>query len=372
MIIGVPKEIKSNEDRVALTPAGTETLCKAGHNVLLEENAGLGSGFLNESYQKAGAEILGDKKRLFKQAEMIMKVKEPLPAEYNLFHPGQILFTYLHLAPEPELTKALLAKEVIGIAYETIEGPHQTLPLLSPMSEVAGRMAVQVGAQLLEKPCGGKGVLLGGVPGVEPAQVVIIGGGIVGINAAKIALGMGARVTIIDIAIDRLRHLDDLFAGRVATVMSNNYNIAAWVRRADLLIGAVLIPGAKAPKLVTEEMVKKMEPGSVIVDVAIDQGGCVETIDHVTTHSNPVYLKHGVVHYAVANMPGAVARTSTIALTNATIGYALQLADKGFRRAILENSGLAKGVNVISGKVTYHAVAQALNLPYTPLEKILL
>jgi len=367
----VAKEIKNNEDRVALSPAGTETLCKAGHTVLVEENAGLGSVFSNDSYARAGAEILSDKKRLFEQAQMIMKVKEPLSPECDLLGSGQILFTYLHLAPEPELTKILLGKKVIGIAYETIEGPNHTLPLLSPMSEVAGRMAVQVGAQLLEKPCGGKGILLSGVPGVEPAQVVIIGGGIVGTNAAKIALGMGARVAIIDISIDRLRYLDDLFAGRVATIMSNSYNIASWVRKADLLIGAVLIPGAKAPKLVTEKMVKTMEPGSVIVDVSIDQGGCVETIDHVTTHSHPIYIKHGVVHYAVANMPGAVARTSTIALTNATIEYALQLANKGFRRAVLENSGLAKGVNVIDGRVTYRAVAEALNLPYTPLEEIL-
>jgi alanine dehydrogenase len=371
MIIGVAKEIKNNENRVALTPAGTEMLRKAGHKVLVEDKAGAGSGFPDEIYIKAGAEIVADKNLLFEKAEMIMKVKEPLPSEYVLFHNGQILFTYLHLAPEPELTRALLARKVTGIAYETIEGPNHTLPLLSPMSEVAGRMAVQIGAQLLEKPCGGKGVLLSGVPGVEPAQVVIIGGGMVGHNAAKIALGMGARVAIIEAAIERLRYLDDLFAGRVATVKSNSYNIAGWVRKADLLIGAVLIPGAKAPKLVTEEMVKKMEPGSVIVDVAIDQGGCIETIDHVTTHSDPTYIKHGVVHYAVAKMPGAVARTSTIALTNATIDYALQIADKGFRQAILDNPGLAKGVNVLNGKVTYQAVAEALNLPFTPLEKAL-
>lgn len=371
MVIGVPKEIKNNENRVALTPAGAETLRQAGHQVLIEKDAGAGSFFADISYEKAGAEVLADKKKLFAQAEMIMKVKEPLPEEYDLFCPKQILFAYLHLAPEPELTKVLLEKRVIAIAYETIEGPNQTLPLLSPMSEVAGRMAVQVGAQLLEKHCGGKGVLLGGVPGVEPAQVVILGGGIVGTNAAKIALGMGARVTIIDISIDRLRYLDDLFSGRVATVLSNSYNIAAWVRRADLLIGAVLIPGAKTPKLVTEEMVKTMEPGSVIVDVAIDQGGCVETIDHVTTHSHPIYIKHGVVHYAVANMPGAVARTSTMALTNATIAYALQLANKGFKRAILENRGLAKGVNILEGHVTHRAVADSLQLPYTPLEQIL-
>lgn len=371
MVIGVPKEIKKDENRVALTPAGTEMLRISGHQILLEDGAGLGSGFQNEDYIRAGAEILSHKKSLFEKAEMIMKVKEPLPPEYDLFHKGQILFTYLHLAPELELTKKLMEKKVIGIAYETIEGPGHSLPLLSPMSEVAGRMAVQIGAQLLEKHCGGKGVLLSGVPGVEPAQVVIIGGGIVGTNAAKIALGMGARVAILDISIDRLRFLDDLFSGRVATIKSNPYNIARWVRKADLLIGAVLIPGAKAPKLVSEEMVKTMQPGSVIVDVAIDQGGCIETIDRVTTHSDPIYIKHGIVHYAVANMPGAVARTSTIALTNATIEYALQIANKGFRRAILENPGLAKGVNVLAGMVTYPAVAQALNLPYTPLEKAL-
>ncbi|MCX5905986.1 MAG: alanine dehydrogenase [Deltaproteobacteria bacterium] len=371
MIIGVVKEIKNNENRVALTPAGTEMLCKAGHSVLVEDKAGAGSGFLNENYVQAGGKIFTDKKRLFEKSEMIMKVKEPLPPEYEGFHNGQILFTYLHLAPEPELTRALLDKKVIGIAYETIEGPNHTLPLLSPMSEVAGRMAVQIGAQFLEKPCGGKGILLGGVPGVEPAQVVIIGGGMVGHNAAKIALGMGARVAIIEVAIERLRCLDDLFAGRVATVKSNSYNIATWVCKADLLIGAVLIPGAKAPKLVTEEMVKTMEPGSVIVDVAIDQGGCIETIDHVTTHSAPTYVKHGVVHYAVANMPGAVARTSTLALTNATIEYALQIANQGWRRAILDNPGLAKGVNVLNGKVTYREVSAALGLPYSPLEEVM-
>ncbi len=371
MVIGVPKEIKNNENRVALAPAGAETLSKTGHTILVEEDAGLGSGFSNPSYLQAGAEILKNKKFLFERAEMIMKVKEPLPPEYDLFQEGQILFTYLHLAPEPELTKALLAKKVIGIAYETIEEPNHTLPLLSPMSEVAGRMAVQVGAQLLEKPYFGKGILLSGVPGVEPAQVVIVGGGMVGTNAAKIALGMGARVAMLDVSIDRLRYLDDLFYGRVVTIMSNSYNIALWVRKADLLIGAVLIPGAKAPKLVTEDMVKAMEPGSVVVDVSIDQGGCVETIDHVTTHSDPFFLKHGVVHYAVANMPGAVARTSTIALTNSTIEYALQIANKGLRRAVEENPGLGKGVNVIDGKVTYRAVAQALNLPFTPLEEVL-
>lgn len=371
MIIGVPREIKSNEDRVALTPAGAETLTRAGHSVLVEAGAGCGSGFSDESYQQAGGKIVSDKSQLFADAEMIMKVKEPLPLEYDLFHEGQILFTYLHLAPEPELAKALLAKKVIGIAYETIEGPNRSLPLLTPMSEVAGRMAVQIGAQFLEKPHGGKGILLGGVPGVEPAQVVIVGGGTVGTNAAKIAVGMGARVTVIDKSGDRLNYLDDLFGGRVVTIMSNSYNIACWARKADLLIGAVLLPGAKAPKLVSEEMVKTMSPGSVIVDVAIDQGGSVATIDRVTTHSEPTYVKHGVVHYAVANMPGAVARTSTFALTNATIDYALAIANKGYRQAILDNPGLAKGVNVLGGKVTYQAVADSLNLPFTPLSAAL-
>lgn len=370
MIIGVAKEIKNNENRVALTPAGTEMLCKAGHTVLVEQNAGTGSGFSDESYAKAGAQIITDKQALFDRAEMIIKVKEPLAPEYELFHEGQILFTYLHLAPEPALTKALLAKKVVGIAYETIER-HHTLPLLTPMSEVAGRMAVQVGAHCLEKPVGGKGVLLGGVPGVAPAQVVIIGGGIVGTNAAKMAVGMGARVTVIDKSAERLVYLDDIFSGRLTTVMSNSYNIAQWVKQADLLIGAVLLPGAKAPKLVTEDMVKSMEPGSVIVDVAIDQGGSVETIDRVSTHSDPTYIKYGVVHYSVANMPGAVARTSTMALTNATLEYALQIANKGWKAALKADPGLAKGLNVYDGKITFQGVAEAHKLPYTPVEEVL-
>lgn len=371
MIIGVVKEIKNNENRVGLTPAGAEALHKAGHTVLIEKNAGIGSGFSDEEYQKAGGVIVSDKKSLFDKSEMIIKVKEPLAPEYDLFHEGQILFTYLHLAPEPELTKALLNKKVIGIAYETIEGPNRTLPLLSPMSEVAGRMAVQIGAQFLEKPNGGKGVLLSGVPGVEPAQVVVIGGGIVGTNAAKVAAGMGARVTVIDRSAERLVYLDDIFGGRVTTVMSNSYNIAHWVRKADLLVGAVLLPGAKTPKLVTKDMVKTMEPGSVIVDVAIDQGGSVETSDRITTHDNPTYTQYGVVHYAVANMPGAVARTSTLALTNATLNYALQIADKGYIQAVKADPGLAKGVNVLNGKLTYRAVADALGMEYTALESIL-
>jgi alanine dehydrogenase len=370
MITGVVKEIKNNENRVGLTPAGVDALSKAGHKVLVEDNAGVGSGFSNENYTQAGAKIIKDKKEIFDTSEMIIKVKEPITPEYDLFHEGQILFTYLHLAPEPELTKALLNKKVVGIAYETIE-VGRSLPLLVPMSEVAGRMSVQVGAQFLEKPYGGKGVLLGGVPGVESAQVVIIGGGIVGTNAAKMAIGMGARVTILDKSSERLAYLDDIFNGRVTTVMSNSYNIATWVAKADLLVGAVLIPGAKAPKLVSEEMVKSMSAGSVIVDVAIDQGGSVATIDRITTHSEPTYIKHGVVHYAVANMPGAVARTSTLALTNVTLDYALQIANKGYRQAIAENPALAKGVNVVDGKVTYKAVADALNLGYTPLNEAL-
>ena len=371
MIIGVVKEIKNNENRVGLTPAGASDLCKAGHTVLMELGAGFGSGFSDESYVKVGASIVDDKKALFDRSEMIIKVKEPIPSEYDLFHEGQILFTYLHLAPEPELTRALLNKKVIGIAYETIVGHNNSLPLLSPMSEVAGRMAVQIGAQMLEKPWGGKGILLGGVPGVESAQVVIIGGGIVGTNAAKMAVGMGARVVVIDRSTERLAYLDDIFGGRVTTIMSNSYNVAKWVAQADLLVGAVLVPGAKAPKIVSEEMVKTMEAGSVIVDVAIDQGGCIETVDHSTTHSDPTYTKYGVVHYSVANMPGAVARTSTLALTNATLPYALQIANKGWKQALKDDSGLASGLNVYKGQVTFKAVANGQNLPYMPVTKIL-
>jgi len=368
MIIGVPKEIKNNENRVAITPAGVEAMCKAGHTVIIEYNAGIGSGISDQEYQAAGAQIIPTAKEVFAAADMIIKVKEPIAAEYDLFKTGQILFTYLHLAPEPELTKALLAKKVTGIAYETIFNGH-SLPLLVPMSEVAGRMAVQIGAQFLEKPWGGKGILLGGVPGVDAAQVVIVGGGIVGTNAAKVAVGMGARVTIIDKSADRLAYLDDIFGGRVQTAMSNSYTIASWVKKADLLVGAVLIPGSKAPKLVSEDMVKSMEAGSVIVDVAIDQGGSVSTIDRITTHSEPTYTKHGVVHYAVANMPGAVARTSTFALTNVTLDYALQLANKGWKTALKENDGLAKGLNLTNGKLTYKAVADSLGMEYTPWDQ---
>ncbi|MEH7116335.1 alanine dehydrogenase [Neobacillus vireti] len=367
MFIGVPKEIKNNENRVALTPAGVVTLVKAGHKVLIEKDAGVGSGFINEDYLKAGAEILEDVKAVWSKSEMIMKVKEPLESEYQYFREGLILFTYLHLAAEPGLAEALKDKGVFAIAYETVSA-NRTLPLLTPMSEVAGRMAAQIGAQFLQKNNGGQGILLAGVPGVNRGKVTILGGGIVGTNAAKMAIGLGADVTIIDLSADRLRQLDDIFGNQVKTLMSNPYNIAEAVAEADLFIGAVLIPGAKAPKLVTEEMVKSMKPGSVIVDVAIDQGGIVETIDHVTTHDNPTFVKHGVVHYSVANMPGAVPRTSTIALTNVTVPYALQIANKGVLKAILENAALKLGVNVANGEITYEAVARDLGYQYVPVE----
>ncbi|MBO1510833.1 alanine dehydrogenase [Metabacillus bambusae] len=370
MIIGVPTEIKNNENRVALTPGGVIQLVDAGHRVLIEKDAGIGSGFENEDYIKAGAELIDDPAKVWTNAEMVMKVKEPLPSEYGYFRKGLILFTYLHLAAEPELAKCLKDKAVTAIAYETVTMNH-TLPLLTPMSEVAGRMAAQIGAQFLEKPKGGKGILLAGVPGVNRGKVTIIGGGVVGTNAAKMAIGLGADVTIIDLSAERLRQLDDIFGTQIKTLMSNPVNIATAVAEADLLICAVLIPGAKAPTLVTEEMVKAMKPGSVIVDVAIDQGGIVETVDHITTHDNPTYEKHGVLHYAVANMPGAVPRTSTIALTNVTVPYALQIANKGVYRAINDNAALRAGVNVIAGQVTYEAVARDLGYLYKNLEDVL-
>lgn len=369
MIIGIPKEIKNNEYRVGMTPAGVASMVGAGHKVYVQKNAGLGSGISDVDFLAAGALILDSAQEVYAQSDMIVKVKEPLPPEYELFKENQILYTYLHLASELVLTKALIDKKVVSIAYETVQLKNGSLPLLTPMSEVAGRMSVQIGAQYLEKHWGGRGVLLGGVPGVEPGIVVIIGGGIVGTNAAKMAVGMGAQVTILERNSDRLRCLDDLFMGRVKTLMSSAYTIAQEVAKADLLIGAVLIPGAKAPKLVTEEMVKNMKPGSVIVDVAIDQGGSIETIDRVTTHSEPVYLKHGVVHYSVANMPGAVARTSTFALTNVTMTYALEIANKGWKKAILENEALSLGLNVVNGHVVYKAVSEAHGLPYTPLHE---
>ncbi|MCK8099694.1 alanine dehydrogenase [Bacillus sp. 2CMS4F] len=369
MIIGVPKEIKNNENRVALTPGGVSQLVSNGHRVLVESGAGLGSGFENEAYESAGAEIIADPKQVW-DAEMVMKVKEPLPEEYAYFRKGLVLFTYLHLAAEPELAQALKDKGVTAIAYETVsEG--RTLPLLTPMSEVAGRMAAQIGAQFLEKPKGGKGILLAGVPGVARGKVTIIGGGVVGTNAAKMAVGLGADVTIIDLNADRLRQLDDIFGHQIKTLISNPVNIADSVAEADLLICAVLIPGAKAPTLVTEEMVKQMKPGSVIVDVAIDQGGIVETVDHITTHDQPTYEKHGVVHYAVANMPGAVPRTSTIALTNVTVPYALQIANKGAAQALADNAALRAGLNTANGHVTYEAVAKDLGYEYVPAEKAL-
>ncbi|MCD7036225.1 alanine dehydrogenase [Metabacillus sp. GX 13764] len=370
MIIGVPREIKNNENRVALTPGGVTQLLAAGHRVLIEMDAGTGSGFTNEDYEAAGAEIVLEAAKVWADSEMVMKVKEPLESEYGYFRDGLVLFTYLHLAAEPKLAKALKDSGVIAVAYETVS-PGKTLPLLTPMSEVAGRMSAQIGAQFLEKPKGGKGILLAGVPGVSRGKVTIIGGGVVGTNAAKMAIGLGADVTIIDLSADRLRELDDIFGNQIKTLMSNPVNIAAAVAEADLLICAVLIPGAKAPTLVTEDMVKSMKPGSVIVDVAIDQGGIVETVDHITTHDNPTYERHGVLHYAVANMPGAVPRTSTLALTNVTVPYALQIANKGVYRAVKENAALKQGVNTAKGEITYEAVARDLGYTYVPAETVL-
>ena len=363
-------EIKNNENRIAMTPAGVISLVKNGHQVFIERGAGLGSGFSDEEFIQAGASIVASPHEAWSM-EMIMKVKEPLPAEYGYFREDLILFTYLHLAPIPELTKALLDKKVTGIAYETVQLPNGSLPLLTPMSEVAGRMAAQIGAQFLEKTKGGKGILLSGVPGVKRGKVAIIGGGVVGTNAAKIAMGLGADVTILDTNPERLRQLDDIFGTEINTIISNPLSIAEVVKESDLVIGAVLIPGAKAPSLVTEEMVRAMEQGSVIVDVAIDQGGIFETSDRITTHDNPTYEKHGILHYAVANMPGAVPRTSTLALTNVTIPYALQIANKGFERAVKENQALKKGVNTLKGHLTYQAVAEAQSFSYKNVDDIL-
>jgi alanine dehydrogenase len=370
LVVGVPKEIKNNENRVALTPGGAGMLQMSGHRVLVEAGAGIGSGFSDEDYKQEGATIIAHAAEVWAQSDMIMKVKEPLPAEYGYFKEGQILFTYLHLAAAGDLAAQLLEKKVTGIAYETIQLPNGSLPLLTPMSEVAGRMSVQIGAHYLEKFYGGRGILLGGVPGVPPADVIILGGGIVGTNAAKMALGLGANVVIIERSADRMRALDDIFGGHLRTLMSNPYNIASAVQKADLLIGAVLIPGARAPRLVTAAMVQSMKPGAVIVDVAVDQGGSIETIDRVTTHSDPTYEKFGVLHYAVANMPGAVPRTSTLALTNVTLPYALELANKGFTQALAENYTLQLGVNTYKGSVTHPAVAEALGMPYTKLSDL--
>ena len=371
MRIGVPTEIKDNEYRVGMTPAGVRDLTSDGHQVLVQKGAGNGSGFSDEEYQAAGATILPDADAVYGQANMIVKVKEPIDPDLKRLKDGQLLFTYLHLAPVPDLTKQLLDKKIIGVAYETITDERKrTLPLLTPMSEVAGRMSVHVGAYYLHKPNGGRGVLLGGVPGVLPADVVIIGGGVGGTNAAKMAVGLGARVTILDVSLDRLRQLDDIFRGELQTLASSKAHIEDAARRADLLIGGVLIPGAAAPKLVTRQMVSEMKKGSVIVDVAIDQGGCVETA-HPTTHSNPVYEVDGVVHYCVANMPGAVPRTSTIALTNATLPYTRLLANLGFEKAVRSNEGLAEGVNVYKGEITYEAVATSQGRKYTALAELL-
>ena len=365
MIIGVPREIKDHEARVGVTPAGARALTDAGHVVLVETHAGAQSGFPDHEYQDAGAEIVGDAGNVWGKADMVVKVKEPVAAEYPYFRPGLVLFTYLHLAPLPELTDRLLASGVIGIAYETVRDKAGTLPLLTPMSEVAGRMSIQVGAAYLEKERGGRGILLGGVPGVPPANVCVIGGGIVGTNAAKIAMGMGARVTLVDLNLNRLRELDDLYGGRLHTLASNSYNVAHATREADLVVGGVLIPGATAPKIVTKAMVSRMKKGAVIVDVAIDQGGCVETA-RPTSHSDPSYVVDGVVHYCVTNMPGAVPHTSTLALTNATFPYLIQLANLGAEAALRADAGLADGLNVYRGKLTHRGVAESQSRAWLP------
>lgn len=365
MRIGVPKEIKNREYRVAITPAGVQALKDAGHEVWVQQGAGAGSGFADEEYVRAGAQMVSAEEAW--SADMVLKVKEPLPEEYRYFRSDLLLFTYLHLAADRALTDVLVQSGATAVAYETVQLDNGALPLLAPMSEVAGRMSVQVGAQSLEKPKGGLGVLLGGVPGVPPANVVIVGGGVVGTNAAKMAVGLGAQVTILDVNGQRLRELDDLFGGRVRTLMSNRYNIEEAVQQADLVIGAVLIPGKRAPKLVTRDMVAKMKPGSVIVDVAVDQGGCVETADRVTTHEQPTYTVDGVVHYSVANMPGAVPRTSTLALTNATLSYVLRLAEGKLH----EDPALLRGVNVAAGRITHRGVAESFNMDYVSPEEAL-
>jgi alanine dehydrogenase len=370
MNIGTVREIKDNEYRVGLVPGGVKTLADSGQTVLVETRAGEGSGISDEEYKQAGAEIVGSAAEVWKRAEILVKVKEPIEPEYGLMREGQILFTYLHLAPLPKLTRALLERKVTGVAYETITGPDGSLPLLTPMSEVAGRMSIQVGAHYLERVNGGRGVLLGGVPGVPPTEVIIIGGGVVGMNAAKMAVGLGARVTILDRSVTKMQYIDDVFGGHVATLMSNPIAIARAVARADVLVGAVLIPGAAAPKLVSRAMVSAMKKGSVIVDVAVDQGGCIETT-HPTTHSDPTYEVDGVVHYCVANMPGAVPRTSTFALTNVTFPYVLRIARKGLKQALKEDPSLGPGVNTYEGKLTCAPVAEAQGLPYTPLEQLL-
>lgn len=370
MIIGVPKEIKPSENRVALTPAGALELTKRGHTVYVQAGAGKGSGFSNKAYVGAGAEILPTIEDVYQIAEMIIKVKEPIAKEYELIRKDQLLFTYFHFASYEPLTKAMIKNKAVCLAYETVENPNRSLPLLVPMSEVAGRMATQNGAKFLEKPMGGLGILLGGVPGVQPAKVLVLGGGVVGTQAAKMAAGLGASVKILDISLDRLRYLADIMPANVETMHSNEMNIRKLVKRSDLIIGAVLIPGAKAPHLITRDMLKTMRKGTVIVDVAVDQGGCIETCTP-TTHDNPTYVVDGVVHYCVANMPGAVPYTSTIALTNATLPYAIQLANKGWKKACLENEPLKKGLNIVKGKVVYKGVSEAFDLPYHDVESVL-
>ena len=370
MVVGLLKEIKPNENRVALLPVGAEILGAHGHKVLVEKNAGLASGFSDELYKKAGAKIIPTAAEVYQSADMIMKVKEPIKSEYKLIREGQVVFTYFHFAASEELTRAMMKSKAICIAYETVQKADDSLPLLIPMSEVAGRMAPQEGAKYLEKPMGGRGVLLGGVPGVEPADVVVLGGGVVGQNAARIAAGFGAKVTILDSNLQKLRYLDDVMPKNVVTLASNPYNIRQAVSRADVVIGAVLIPGAKAPKLVTREMLKDMKEGSVIVDVSVDQGGCIETC-HPTTHEDPTYVVDGVLHYCVANMPGAVPYTSTVALTNSTLPYAIEIAGSGWEKSVKSNREISLGLNMAYGKITYRHVAEAFDFEYTPVEEAL-
>jgi len=370
MIIGAPKEIKNNENRVAITPAGVKAFCQAGHQVLVQKSAGLGSGIEDVEYNQTGASIIETAKEVFDKADMIMKVKEPLSSEYELLRAGQILFTYFHFASSLELTKAMVDRKVVCIAYETVQTEDGYLPLLAPMSEVAGKISAHIAAYYLALPYGGRGVLMGGVPGVTPAKVVVIGGGTVGTCAAKVAAGIGANVTLLDVNIRRLRYLDDVLPKNIRLIVSNQHNIEEETKDADAVIGAVLTPGAEAPKLVTEEMLKKMKPNSVIVDVAIDQGGCFET-SKPTSHSEPVYKVHNVLHYCVTNMPGAFARTSTFALTNTTLPYGLEIANKGYIRAIKGNKALAKGLNIIDGRITYEPVAKVFNLQYYPVEEVI-
>ncbi len=371
MIIGIPKEIKNNENRVAMTPAGAKELVKRGHQVYVQHTAGLGSGFPDDEYTAAGAAILPTIEDVYGIADMIIKVKEPIEPEYKLIKEGQLLFTYFHFASYEPLTRAMVESKAVCLAYETVEKLDRSLPLLVPMSEVAGRMAIQKGANYLEKPLKGRGILLGGVPGVLPGKVLILGGGIVGTQAAWMAAGLGADVVIMDVSIPRMRYLADVMPANVKTMMSNEYNVRAMIKDADLIVGAVLIPGAKAPHLITRDMLKDMKPGTVLVDVAVDQGGCIETCKP-TTHENPTYIIDDVVHYCVANMPGAVPYTSTLALTNATLPYAIQLADKGWKKAAQDNADLVPGLNVINGEIVYKAVAEAFDLSYVPVEKYLL